>query len=78
MRQFQVQIKTVQDARDFMALATSRSFLVMVGDDAHQVNGKSFMELFCLNLKKNLTCSVDCCEEDFQQFFRDADRFLVK
>lgn len=78
MRQFQVRINSVQSALAFVALATSRPFLVMVGNEHHQVNGKSFLELFCLNLNQDLTCSVDCCEEDFQQFLQDADRFLVK
>ena len=75
--EFDIQLKSVQEVLSFVALATSRPFRVSVGNQAHQVNGKSFMEMFCLNLKSPVTVHVDCTEEEFLQFRQDADRFLV-
>ena len=76
--EFNIQLHSVQDVLDFVALATSRPFAVQVGTARHQVNAKSFMEMFCLNLKSPLTVHADCSADAFQLFRQDADRFLVK
>ena len=78
MREFEIQLHSVQDVQAFVALATSRVFPVMVGNATHQVNGKSFMEMFSLNFRLPLKASVECSEEEFRQLLLDADRFLVK
>ena len=78
MREFEIRLRSVQDVQDFVALATTRPFSVLVSDDHHRVNGKSFMEMFCLNLSQRLMAASDCSDQEFQQFFREADRFLVK
>ena len=78
MREYEIRLRSVQDVQDFVALATTRSFPVLVRDDRHQVNGKSFMEMFCLNFTSPLSVLSDCSEWDFQQFLKEADRFLVK
>ena len=78
MREFEIQIKSVQDVLTFVDLATSRPFPVKVGNEHHQVNGKSFMEMFCLNFSRPLKAVMDCSEEEFQQFLQDAQRLLVK
>lgn len=78
MKEFTIRLTSVQDVQDFVALATSRSFRIMVGTDHHLVNGKSFMELFCLNISQPVKATADCCDADFQQLCRDAERFLVK
>lgn len=78
MMEFEIQIKSVQDVLAFVALATSRPFPVWVSSDEHRVNGKSFMEMFCLNFRKPLTAITECTEEEFRQFRLDAERFLVK
>nr|MBQ8244592.1 hypothetical protein [Oscillospiraceae bacterium] len=78
MREFEIRLHSVQDVQDFVALATTRSFPVLVSDDHHRVNGKSFMEMFCLNLASRLEVLSDCSEWEFQQFLNEADRFLSK
>lgn len=78
MKEFTIRLTSVQDVQDFVALATSRPFRIMVGDDHHLVNGKSFMELFCLDIRQPVKATADCSEEDFQQLCRDAQRFLAK
>ena len=78
MREFTIQIHSVQDVQAFVDLSTSRAFPVWVGNEHHQVNGKNFMEVCCLDFSHPLWASVDCSEEEFQHFLRDAQRFLVK
>ena len=78
MREFEIRLTCVQDVLDFVSLATSRAFPVMVGNSHHQVNGKSFMEMFCLNFHFPLIATLECTEEEFLQFKQDAARFVAK
>lgn len=77
MREIEIRLHTVQDVLKFVALATSRSFPIRVVSPRHQVNGKSFMEMFCLNLREPLTAVMECTQPEFEAFCTDADRFLV-
>lgn len=76
--EFQVRLTCVQDVLDFVTLATARPFPVSVGDRRHQVNGKSFMEMFCLDFRAPVTVRMDCTREEFEAFRADAARFEVK
>ena len=78
MRQFEIHVNSVKDVLDFVSIATKRSFPIMVGNEKHRVNGKSFMEMFCLNFRLPLTVITECSEEDFSLLLHDADRFVVK
>ena len=78
MKEFAIRLRSVQDVQDFVALATTRSFPVLVSDDRHRVNGKSFMEMFCLNFSQILIAVSDCSQAEFRQFLNEADRFLAK
>ncbi len=77
MREFEIQLHSVQEVQDFVSLTTTRPFPVLVSDDHRRVNGKSFMEMFCLNLSRRLLLSADCSEEEFHQFRQEAARFLA-
>jgi len=78
MRQFEIQVKSVKDVLAFVSLATKRSFSITVGSEHHQVNGKSFMEMFSLNFRQPLTVTAQCSEEEFELLLNDAERFVVK
>ena len=78
MKEFEIRIRSVQDVLSFVDIATSRPFPVLVGNEFHQVNGKSFMEMFCLNFSRPLRASMECSQEEYDQFLRDADRLLAK
>ena len=78
MREFEIRIKSVCDVLTFVNLATSRPFDVMVGNERHQVNGKSFMEMFCLNFSQPLKATMECSEEEFLLFRQDAQSILAK
>ena len=77
MREFEIRLRSVQEVQDFVDLATTKPFTVLVCDDYHRVNGKSFMEMFCLNLKQPVTVHLDCSEEEFRQFQLDAKSFTL-
>ncbi len=76
--EFQIHLHSVDEVLKFVSLATARPYAVQVRDDSHTVNGKSFMEMFCLDLNSHLTVSADGSQDQVQQLMLDADRFLVK
>lgn len=77
MQEFEIRLRSVQDVQDFVSLATTHSFPVLVSDDHHRVNGKSFMEMFCLNFSQRLIAALDCSSVEFEQFHNEVQRFLV-
>ena len=77
MREFQIRLRSVQDVQEFVALATAVPFPVQVGSDKYRANGKSFMEMFCLDLAHSLTVSLECNEAEFKLFREAASRFLA-
>ena len=79
MKEFEIRLRSVQDVQQFVALATSRAFTVLVGNDEHHlVNGKSFMEMFSLDFTRPLTAAAECSEAEFELLRQEAQRFLVK
>lgn len=78
MGEFEIRLRSVKDVQDFVALATSRPFLITVRDEHNKINAQSFMELFCLNFAHPLRVVADCTEAELEQLAHDADRFLVK
>ena len=68
MKEFTVNFNSVQEVQHFVELATRQPYPIVLGNDCHQVNGKSFMEIFSLNFDYPLTAWLDCSEEEFQQF----------
>ena len=78
MREFEIRLGSVQDVQDFVALATTRSFLITVRDEYNKINAQSFMELFCLNFSQPLRVVAECTEAELESLMLDASRFLVK
>ena len=78
MREFEIRLGCVQDVQDFVALATTRSFLITVRDEHNKINAQSFMELFCLNFAHPLRVVAECTEAELAALMCDADRFLVR
>ena len=77
MREFRIRLRSVQEVQEFVDLATTKPFTVLVCDDFRQVNGKSFMEMFCLNFSNRLRVLSEGYDWEFEQFVRDAQRFLA-
>jgi len=78
MREFEIRLRSVKDVQEFVGIATARPYAVTIRDERNKVNGKSFMEMFCLDFSHPLRVICNCTDEDFDAICRDADRFLVK
>ena len=77
MREFKIRLRSVQEVQEFVDLATVKPFVIEVCDDSHCVNAKSFMEMFSLNFSNCLTVKSEGYDWEFDQFIRDAQRFLA-
>ena len=78
MQEFQVRLQSVLDVQEFVSLATARPFSVTIQDENNKVNGKSFMEMFCLDFNQPLRVVAQCSEEELEALCADAQKFLVK
>ena len=77
MREFAIRLASVQEVQEFVALATAQVFPVFVRDRYTQVNGKSFMEMFCLNFTHPLFAMAECGEEQLVQLLELMHNFLA-
>jgi len=78
MREFEIRLRSVKDVQDFVGIATSRPYTVTIRDERNKINGKSFMEMFCLDFSRPLRVICDCGDEDLELIRTEVDRFLVK
>ena len=78
MLEFAIRLGSVQDVQDFVAIATTYPFSIIVRDEHNKIKAESFMELFCLNFAHPLRVVAECTEAELETLIRDADRFLVK
>ena len=78
MLEFAIRLGSVQDVQDFVAIATTHPFSIIVRDEHNKVKAESFMELFCLNFSQPLRVVADCTEAELESLMHDAERFLVK
>lgn len=77
MWEFEIRLQSVQDVQEFVALATGFPFRVEVGNDRYRANGKSFMEMFCLDFRHPLTARVECSQVQRDAFLEALQRFLI-
>ena len=77
MRQFHVAFRSFRQVQDFVSAAMVKPFRVLVGNDSQQVNGKSFIGMFCLDYSQPLQVSVDCDEAAFVQFRKEVLTLLA-
>ena len=74
MQEFVIRLRSVRDVNDFVAMAAPL-YKVSLSDGVRTVDGKSFMEIFCLRLSGPITVAADCPAEDFERFRQDCLRF---
>ena len=77
MKQFNINIRSFADIRDFVALAISQPFEVLVGNELQTVNAKSLMAMFTLNYRRPLQVSVTCDDEAYDRFTAAAAKFIA-
>ena len=76
--EFEIRLGSVQDVQEFVSIATTQPFAVTVGNVRHRVNGKSFMETFCLDFDLPVTACCDSTDEEGLRFRSEVARFLVE
>lgn len=77
MHDFVIRLHSVGDVNDFVTLSAPL-YRVSLSDGFRTVDGKSFMEIFCLRLSDPITVHAECTEEQFDRFFQETQRFLVQ
>ena len=77
MKEFMIRLRSVRNVNDFVAYATPLH-RVSLTDGIHTVDGKDFMEIFCLRLTTPLTVRTDCTQEEYDRFYQACEEFLVK
>ena len=77
MLEFAIRLGSVQDVQDFVAIATTHPFSIIVRDEHNKVKAESFMELFCLNFTHPLRVVCDCGQEELNRLMQDMARFVV-
>ena len=76
MQDFVIRLRSVRDVNDFVSLAAPL-YRVSLSDGFRTVDGKSFMEIFCLRLSSPIFVHTECGEEEFTRFYQDIQRFLA-
>ena len=76
-KDFMIRLGSVRDVEEFVNLSTAQPYSVYLDDGAHRVNGKSFMEMFCLVLTRPLRVRLECSEEQFHRFYDLTQRYHV-
>lgn len=76
-KDFMIRLGSVRDVEEFVNLSTAQPYSIYLDDGAHRVNGKSFMEMFCLVLTRPLRVSLECSEEQASRFFDLTLRYHV-
>ena len=77
MHQFDIMIRSLREVQAFVALATAQPFDVVVGNGQHRINGKNFMGMFTLDFRHPLQVSVQCSDEEYSDFRKQAASFLI-
>ena len=69
-----IQLASVKDVQEFVSLATTQPYTVLVEDGDRTVNATSFMEMFTLDLSTPLHLKID---KEYEENFRHvAQSFL--
>ena len=76
--EFNIRIRTFQEAQEFIKLATVQPFRVNLGNEFQSANATSFMGVVSLDHRRPLRVSADCGEEEFARFRQLAARFWAE
>ncbi len=70
-----IRLASVSDVREFVSLATTQPYPVLVADGDRFVNATSFMEMFTLDFSEPLRLSI--AEENLEEFRTAAGKFIA-
>ena len=78
MQKFHISLHSFQDVQEFITLATVQPFAISVGNDAQQVNGKSFIGMVSLDFSRPLLVQAECDGNAWQCFRNVVKKFLAE
>ena len=76
MREFNIQPRSMQDVQDFVNMACTCPFPVIVCNDSQRIDGKDFMGMFSLDHRFPQNVWVDCSQEELPGFAQQMKPFL--
>ena len=77
MREFDIVLGSLRQVHDFVQLAMTQPFDVLVGNDRQHINGKDFMGMFSLDYSAPIKVRVQCSLEEFRSFHASARQLLT-
>ena len=78
MQKFHISLRSFQDVQEFISLATVQPFAILVGNEAQQVNGKSFIGMVSLDHSRPLLVQAECDCQAWQSFRSVANKFITE
>lgn len=78
MHDFLIRLGSVPDVENFVSISTAHDFRIFVSDGNQTVNGKSFMQMFCLDLSRHLEVTAECTEEQLLALHQEVSRLLAR
>ena len=78
MQNFHITLRSFQEVQEFITLATVQPFAVLVGNEAQQVNGKSFIGMVSLDYTRPLLVQAECDGQTWQNFRSLVTKFLTE
>ena len=78
MQEFHISLRSFQDVQEFISLATVQPFAILVGNEAQQVNGKSFIGMVSLDYSRPLQVRAECDITAWQTFRSVVNKFLAE
>lgn len=74
---FMIALGSVREVEEFVNIATAQPFPVYLDDGGRRINGKSFMEMFCLTLTAPLRVTADCTAAEFEAFRTAIEQSII-
>ncbi len=75
--EFKIGLTSFRQVQEFVAVAVRQPFDVLVGNEWQQINGKDIMGMFSLDYSLPVQVNMECSQEEFLQFRREASPFLL-
>ena len=76
MQEFIIHLRSTLDVNEFVALAAPLC-AVALSDSLRSVDGKNFMEIFCLQLPGPLTVTISGTQEQCSAFRQSCGKFMA-
>lgn len=75
MKSLQIQLKTIDDVKDFVNIVSKCSYDVDLTSGRYTVDAKSIMGIFSLDLSKPI--KVEVFSDDCEEFLNEIKRFTI-